>query len=299
MSKKASKPTVKDAVQKFTPSTGNESYLSDPKKRLTELADGIRATLAQSMTNMMLAGDKLVEARTIHKSDQAYGKWLKTEFPLLSTRYLHRIRAVAEDAKLRDGVKGKSPLAFSAICELLGAPEDVKDKVLADEKPQTQKEVRKKVKEAKAPDSAAEFEESMGQDPGRSAPTDQSTVSDEEHDRVQREAQERIDAKADQDPDAPVMESRTVVMRGAIQLMVHERIDAYLGYGAGMDTGWAFFIFGVMATWEDDADAPNRAELEARYKGFAKVCHPDTGGNSDRMAALNDARQEVINYYID
>lgn len=303
MSKKATAPDRKKSVDKFVGSTGDESYLQDKDSKqvanatfLSELASGVRKDLATSAGNLLAAGDKLREVRKLIGSDQKYGKWCKAEFPMLKTRFLHKVRALADDPKLRDGVKGKSPLALSVAFELLGAPEDVKDEVLASDPPMSRQQVREAKATAKAPESAAEFEESIG---GRPPAADQSSVSDEELDRVDRETQEHMDAEAEARANAPVMESRTVVMRGAIQLMVHERIDAYLGYGAGMDTGWAFFIFGVMATWEDDADAPNRAELEARYKGFAKVCHPDTGGNSDRMAALNDARQEVINYYID
>ena len=146
--------TKKEILDGFKPSTGDESYLNpgtDKKSdeaMLTNVAEGIRNDLTRATENMLSAGEKLRYARKLIGQDAKFGKWCKAEFPGLATRQLHRIRAVADDPKLRAAIK--KGVAFSTVAELLSAPESVKDEVLASDEKTTVKEVREKVQEAKS-----------------------------------------------------------------------------------------------------------------------------------------------------
>ena len=281
--------TKKQILDGFKPSTGDESYLNpgtDKKSdadMLSKVAEGVRNDLTHATENMLSAGEKLRYARKLIGQDVKYGKWCKAEFPGISRPQLHRIRAVADDPKLRAAIK--KGLAFSTVAELLSAPESVKDEVLESDEKVTKAQVREKVQEAKGDrspandpkvESAEEFEQSIvpPEDQGTPDPEREITVIDIYSLYLQRPVKERIQAFIDtRDPDEDPM------------------IDS-------MGTNWAFLIFGVADTWEKDEHAPNREETEARFKTYAKVCHPDGGGTDELFTTLKDARDIVHNFYV-
>ncbi len=296
MGKPKKKPGPDRAVvtkSEFVPSTGEEGYMQDKKLMLADLADGIKLDLNSAAGSMLAAGDKLRGARKLLPSDNAYGKWIKDNFPSMSRRWLTQIRSIADDAELRKMIE-KGLHSFSAIAELLIAPPKVVKELADATKPATVKEVREKVKDAK-------------EDGGRTS-ADRKDIDKEIAQEIAEDNAERVRAAIDSDdyeiePPAPTLEE---AWEEFLQSPVTDRIMHFIEQDRPMDTGWAFFIYGVASTFEDDAHAPNRDETELRYSNYRAVIEaiePDDEFNRfDDIPALSEKLDEaklcIHNFYV-
>lgn len=153
MDKSAQKQKSKKAVAEFVPSTGDESYLQslpsditlDELTTLVNSAYSAGITLAKKATQEMIkCGNYLQEARKMHKGDKEFGQWRKKNIDF-SQSHCARLMAVA-----REFGKNKDAhlLPISTLSELLPAPPEVKEKVIA-KAVAGEKITRKDVKELK------------------------------------------------------------------------------------------------------------------------------------------------------
>ena len=262
--------------------------MQDNKLLLADLAEGIKLDLNNAAGSMLAAGDKLRGARKLLPSDNAYGKWCKDNFSKSSRRYLGKLRQVAENAELRKLID-QGLHSFNAVVELLAAPERVIKEVTDADKPTTVKEVREKVKAAKEEDSGGPTSADL-----KPTPLKEALAKELAEDNAAR-VRNAIDGDYELEPPQPTLED---AWHEYLWSPVAERILHFIEQDRPMDHGWAFFVYGIASTFEDD-ETPSREETEMRYKFYLNTCHSDKEtGSEEIMAALNEAKMVIDNYYV-
>jgi hypothetical protein len=118
------------------------SYADDIR---TKYREGM-ALAKKSVTYMITVGRYLQEARDLIDGDKEFGQWRKDAIPEISSRLATNLMGVYRRFGDRD-----VNLSFSAMTELLPAPDDVIEEVVQESanNPLTVAEIRDKVKAAK------------------------------------------------------------------------------------------------------------------------------------------------------
>lgn len=191
---KRNKDNSKKALDGFTPSTGNESYLqtgtADEKwVHVKELWSESRKHAEQAVEMFMDMGDILVVLRE-GKSDPVFGNLRKKHCPELSRQDATRAMNMARNRTRFPTESTKALPSISVFAELIHSSDELVEEVIAktadpEEKTPTVKEVRKAAKEEKEPESAEEFANSLvdlndGIEPDDSLVGDDDLVEDDE-----------------------------------------------------------------------------------------------------------------------
>ena len=161
----------KTAIQKFEPSTGDESYLVDAPEQwvmVNKLWSQARSSAYAAISTFIEMGELLVKLRDQFPGDNEFGKARKQYAPELSRNDAHRAMNMARNRDRFLIAPDKPTPSLSVFAELVNASDELVEEVITQTeetgKSPTVKEVRQKVKAEKPePQTAEDFESEVSE----------------------------------------------------------------------------------------------------------------------------------------